>query len=510
MIYIIGQIIKVITSSISFIASATINIMILRNENGLKSPYSRIIFGLSLGDMIYSLGLIFGPIAAPKDTPKKIWARGTVETCEFIGFLSNFISTVPFYSAFLTYYFYQRVIRKVNPDLFAKKYEPYLHVLTWAYPFIGGCVGLALDLFNPSRRGSMCLMLESPLHCADNPSVECTRGNQSTYMIGSIYQVLIPFVIGFSCVIVNLTRFTLYIYREEKRMLNEAASRMKREKSNDGENNADEEIISADEAIEEENKPDDSVPYELARQALVQSSLYISVFVLCYIGPLIALVLRVITGRLPDFYFLFISLFSPLLGFLNILIYTRPKIQAVRKLFPQYENSLWIKIFFLVIVNGGEVPDAMEEQKIEDYRMPGRNSNQKDLNRYEELDKLRFSSKENFGRAASGDDLKSTASKTKDMKGVYKDVIVPSMELGNVLDNFPRASNFGFTGMYKDVKLPLSRSVFSNSESILGEEKDSFSSKTSSKILNRSLSLGLKSIPEENIDILHKNESFEE
>ncbi|GFH56247.1 hypothetical protein CTEN210_12723 [Chaetoceros tenuissimus] len=495
--------------------------MILRNENGgLKSPYSRIIFGLSLGDMIYSLGLIFGPIAAPKDTPMKLWARGTVETCEFIGFLFNFMSTVPFYSAFLTYYFYQRVICKVQPDVFAKKYEPYLHVLTWAYPFIGGCVGLTLDMFNPSRRGSMCIMVESPLHCVDDPSMECTRGSQkTTFMVGSIYQILIPFIISFSCVVVNLSRFTLYIYREEK-MLNDVTLRNKRRISNDGreiqeqnsENNItneDEENVLAVEAIEEENKPDDAVPYTLARQALVQSSLYIVAFLLCFTIPLIAGLLRITTGKLPHFFFMLISILSPLGGFLNILIYTRPKIQAVRKLFPQYEDSPWIKVFFLVIINGGEVPDAMEEQQIEDYRMPGTN-NQKNINQYEELDELRFSSKENFGRAVSGDDLKSADSYT-DRTSAYKNVIVPSMELENVLDKSPRASDFGFTGAYKDVKLPLSRNTLkSNSENILGEESSindsSCSGQRSSKILNRSLSLGLESIPEENMIDVHEND----
>jgi hypothetical protein len=333
------------------------------------------------------------------------------------------MSTVPFYSAFLTYYFYQRVIQKVQPDLFARKYEPYLHVLTWALPFIGGCVGLALDLFNPTRRGSMCLMVESPLHCNDDPNVECTRGIENAYMIGSIYLVLIPFVVSFSCVVVNLTRFTLYIYREEK-MLNDTQCRNK--SANGGleiqEQNGDNNIANAD----EENQ-DDSVPYALAKQALVQSSLYIGAFLLCYTVPLIGGLVRVMTetGKIQPVFFILIALFSPLGGFLNILIYTRPKIQAVRKLFPQYKDSLWIKVFFLVVVNGGEVPDSMEEQKIDDYKMPVRDN----LNRqYEELDKLRFSTKENFGRAVSGDDLKSISSRTKDMKGVYKDVIVPSME----------------------------------------------------------------------------------
>ena len=48
-------------------------------------------------------------------------------------------------------------------------------------------------------------------------------------------------------------------------------------------------------------------------------------------------------------------------------------------------------------------------------------------------------------------------------------------------ENYAPASDFGFTGIYKDVKLPLSRKI--NSEKILGDlVKDICSSAHSSKI----------------------------
>ena len=120
MVFLQGQVIKEVSSTISLIASGTIITMIIRNKNGgLKSPYSRIIFGLSFGDVLFSLGFIFSPIAAPKDTPDDLWAAGNIASCEFVGFLFNFMSIVPFYSAFLTYYFYKRVVRKVSRSMFA-------------------------------------------------------------------------------------------------------------------------------------------------------------------------------------------------------------------------------------------------------------------------------------------------------------------------------------------------------------------------------------------------------
>ena len=51
-----ANIVKCITSSLSLTASSTIVHMIRMSPRGLKSPYSRIIFGLSVGDIIKSCG----------------------------------------------------------------------------------------------------------------------------------------------------------------------------------------------------------------------------------------------------------------------------------------------------------------------------------------------------------------------------------------------------------------------------------------------------------------------
>ena len=215
MVFLQGQIIKMTSTSISLVASTTLIVLSPRNKNGLKSPYSRIIFGMALGDFLFSLGIIISPFAAPKDTPNALWAQGTVESCEFAGFLMNFMSIVPFYAVFLTYYFFKRVVKKVPCGKFALS-EPYFHALIWTYAILGGFIGLAMDAFNPTRAGSMCLMIENPLGCHANPDVTCERGSKLTTSIGSIYEVVIPTLGGFIFTFLNLSRFTFYIFREER------------------------------------------------------------------------------------------------------------------------------------------------------------------------------------------------------------------------------------------------------------------------------------------------------
>ena len=77
--------------------------MILRSHNGLnKSPYSRIIFGLSVADIIQeSAGMIISPFAVPSDSTRIYapWAKGTIGACEAAGFfLQVGASAVPFYT----------------------------------------------------------------------------------------------------------------------------------------------------------------------------------------------------------------------------------------------------------------------------------------------------------------------------------------------------------------------------------------------------------------------------
>lgn len=215
MVFLQGQIAKMTSTSISLVASTTLIVVIPRNKNGLKSSYSRIIYGMALGDFLISLGFIISPFAAPKDTPNALWARGTVESCEFAGFLMNFISIVPFYSVFLTFYFFKRVVKKVPRGKFALS-EPYFHAFIWTYAILGGFIGLAMDAFNPTRAGSMCLMIENPLGCHANPDIQCKRGSNLTTTIGSIYEVVIPQLGGFIFTFLNLARFTFYIFREER------------------------------------------------------------------------------------------------------------------------------------------------------------------------------------------------------------------------------------------------------------------------------------------------------
>lgn len=415
-----AMITRCITAGISTVASFLLVVFICWSPTGLQSPYSRIIFGLSLADVLQSLGVLVAPFAAP-DAPINIFGMGNEQSCEAIGFFTILGSlAVPWYTLHLTYYFLKRVKYKVTPKDFAKKEEKWLHILIWTYSSAVAIYALAKGQINPTRGGSMCYITASPVGCIDK---ECTRGagaNKTT-----AFTVIASVVTIFIALFLVLGAFSLHVYFSEKQ-LQPAKGQLTplRRKNKDAledeeqvieqgeepkEGNEIEEAIERDEESAKEGQdPKDEEPDEeevaeqaentvegkrndaieryakqamelvLTKSAIVQSSLYIFAFFFVYCGPVVGLA----TGyRHSEIIFWWVSIFYPLGGLFNMIIYTRPKVQAVRKVVADLPRLL---AFIIILVSGGETPNIMDlmasstpqgEGQERDYRPPSsRNS----------------------------------------------------------------------------------------------------------------------------------------
>lgn len=113
------------TAAISFVASSTLaTCVLLRAESsdpprggisssqsrskrflacrGLSSPFRRIIFGLSVSDMMQSFAVLVGPWMTVQGVPLAPWGKGNKHTCRFAGLLLTIgYSAVPMYTLFL-------------------------------------------------------------------------------------------------------------------------------------------------------------------------------------------------------------------------------------------------------------------------------------------------------------------------------------------------------------------------------------------------------------------------
>lgn len=140
---------QIIFAGISFVASTIIAIMVgkstrlgngmRRNASSLRtSPYHRIVFGLSISDMLQSFSLILGPFSAPEYVSQALWGAGNDFTCRINSFMFyNMGSTnTPLYIFFLCYYFLCRIKRHMTDNTFSQKIEWKLHALSLLHSIV--------------------------------------------------------------------------------------------------------------------------------------------------------------------------------------------------------------------------------------------------------------------------------------------------------------------------------------------------------------------------------------
>ena len=166
-----------ITGSISLIGSSTISVMILKSPDKLSTPFRRLIFGLSVADVIQSLAMVLGPFSLPKDMDGVLWSNGNRTTCDIQGFALHVgFAGVPMYMLSLSVYYLCAVKYNRSDKHFSRKIEPWLHIVSIAWTLAGGIACLLSGSFNIMRSGNICWYTPLPYDCVTNDDVECIRG----------------------------------------------------------------------------------------------------------------------------------------------------------------------------------------------------------------------------------------------------------------------------------------------------------------------------------------------
>lgn len=352
-----AQIIRCINASVSCLASSFIVLMILTEPvTGLASPYSRIIFGMSISDILFSLGILLSPFVGPKDNPDAMFAIGSSEGCDFIGFFGIIGGLcLVSYTFLLTYYFLKRIKYKTAPKDFTEKEEKYFHVFFIVHSISAAATAAASGSINPKGHGSICMVESYPFGCDRSSDIPCQRGGDKMQKILGIYLGAYA-VIGFLAIFLSLSLCIHHVYRIESQFIipareigNAGTNRRRYARDGDEEENNEHEFQDEGDAIriEEKNK------FILTKQALHQSLLYMLAFVLVYLPP----ILGNFTEDVSEWRFWFRSLLTPLGGVFNILIYTRPKVLKMKESYPEVPA---IELLIAIVVTGGNIPSMAD------------------------------------------------------------------------------------------------------------------------------------------------------
>ena len=220
------------TGIISFLSSAAIIWHILRSHKGLTTTYHRLVFGLSIADMMTSFCFILNTILTPTELQYLIpYSRGNIRTCSAQGFIIAVgYEMVCLYNCSICFYYLAIIAFNKKGVFIQNKLEPWFHGISIIWPNAIAIRLLTLNAFNYDDNLRICFQQPyNPPHCMGYKDgdilpgflIPCGRGKVSLgYVIIShiVTIVMTPLVI-----IVTMTMMHKIVRDSERKMLHYGA-----------------------------------------------------------------------------------------------------------------------------------------------------------------------------------------------------------------------------------------------------------------------------------------------
>jgi len=322
----VTTIIRSTSAIISLISSSTLIWMITRSRAGFTTSYNRILLGMAISDIFMSLGLANFNFTAPRDDSYFVWnASGNQVTCSVQGFtfFMGMFSGL-FYSCSLNLYSLAVVKYNKSDGYIHNKVEPFLHGVPIAYALIYSTTLLAKRNINDSGGGNCYAHVYNPPHCIgyedgetrEGFDIPCGRGHDGAvvfyYLTGFGTVFIVPVIIGTSLGM---------IYRSVSKQENNMASY--------GESN-----------INRSN----------SRLVLNRAIAYSISYFLTWSFSMIGVGFDVANVEWPTAIWYLTSIFNPLQGFFNFVIYIFPKVMRAKS--RGGDNTTWFQAFKIAFWGG--------------------------------------------------------------------------------------------------------------------------------------------------------------
>lgn len=348
------SLIGVVPGFLSILGSTTI---IYKNLCNLSSstPYDRLVFALSVCDIVATVSFVLSPFLIPSGEQAKsvrVYAIGTDGSCSLLGWLTQFGFSAVAYNGALSCYYLSTVRFKVSRKDFGEKYEKWIHATILGFFVVTATMGSSIGLFNELDLGFGCWANDFPDGCVDD---ECTS-RFFGWVIGAI-----PTLVTLILIIVN----NLVVYRYVR-------SQFHKTNPEDDTNLVEEAAFGSPEY---ERKLRQATQL---REVATQGFFYVGSFFLCYTC---AFIVRTLESMLytqedeADIYILLVLNYFliPLQGFFNMLIYNRPNYTRVRAAYPE-QGRLWAMKY---VCFNGEIPKLIEISLSRSQAASGRVTGQK-------------------------------------------------------------------------------------------------------------------------------------
>ncbi len=379
------NIFQVSTATTSFLASSAVAFSITCLGNtGLSTPYRRIIFGLGVADMFQSFAFMTGPLAVPPS--KMSGAAGTeVTSCKANGFILHVGALAfMFYAFFLCVYYLYKLKYKMSDNAFRHKIETKFHIFIVVLALAMTIAALELDTFHVNgTHFAFCNVGTTPTLCAFYPDIvgDCDP-TVTKHVIIMVYLINVTMpTVCFVGIIVSMGLLYHHAFVVNRAIEKESLVRSSLRNSNNTSTNQEMEEgganangngnsnsnsngnassparVDVDEGGEGSlsETPQDRVQHLsrlYRREITIQATSYVAAFCITYVPTVVAMACAMVWYSSPVLDA--ISIFTyPMGGFLNVLVYTRPKIAGLRRNHPEYSH---FRCFWLVLRAGGEIP----------------------------------------------------------------------------------------------------------------------------------------------------------
>lgn len=355
-----GKATTIIRSSLAIIsltASCILIRIIQRSNDRFSTTYHRLLLGMSVADILLSIGYAHFNFTAPSDNNYFVWnARGNQMTCSAQGFVFLLgFSSSPLYNCSINLYSLAVVRYQKTNDYIRKRIEPFLHGGPILYAIITSTILLANKNINDAGGGSCYAPVYEPPHCTgyedgeirDGFNIPCGRGRDGTvipyYVLAFITFFLLPIII---CVSIGMIYRT--VRQQEKRMEHFGANAF----ADITARSSTAAVIDTDERRDHGtwlNRLRSSLSTLVNRQSTSQSSStsnnrrvsnsrlvmrravsFTCAYVLTWSFPIIGMCLDVAKIEWPNAIWYLSSIFTPLQGFFNLCIFLQPKVSHAK------------------------------------------------------------------------------------------------------------------------------------------------------------------------------------
>jgi len=149
------QVLFRLSAALSIFGSSWILTSVIRDRKNRNTCYHRLLFGLSVFDLLSSIGFFAGTWAQSKspwlgDDNPTIAIIGNAATCDASGFVIYMGSlAIPWYNAALNVHYYLAVCQGWKEQKMKKQYERYVHICIIPVAIIIATIPLFLQLYNP-------------------------------------------------------------------------------------------------------------------------------------------------------------------------------------------------------------------------------------------------------------------------------------------------------------------------------------------------------------------------